>query len=694
MVARPPGEKDWKSAQNSIRNAHYTDPPTVLAMWDMVKRMGFKGGKVQEPALGIGNFFGMMPKTLKTRSSLTGIELDSLSGGMAKLLYPQANISIKPFQDSKTPDDFYDLVIGNWPFDSLRPADRRYQKLNPVLHDYFFIKALDQVRPGGLVVGITSNGTMDKIDRTARRAMAQKAELISAFRLPTGAFKEYAGTAVVTDIIILRKREKPLGMVEDSWIQSKEFETPSGDKVNLNQYYHDNPDHVLGTIDFGHGTTRGRAGLIVHRPDNMMERLRKAVDMVPKGAFLKDKKADNISYITNHTDDRQNALTLNKGKLFIVRGEHLAPAEQVLKYAVKDPKGTAKREAQLHHLISLRKDYAKLIDAERTEKGEVETARKALKENYDRFVKDHGLLSESFGLKYLDRIGDPFYPSMAALESPDGKGSFTPAKILSESTMRGSTKIENPSITEAFVLARNQNVRPTLADVAENSGKPEDEVRKELVESGAVFESLDGDIIPADIYLSGNVRRKLVDAQAWVADGNTHLQRNVEALEKVIPKDIPYHKIETQFGATWITEQAYGDYIAHMLNLPSSDQIGVTFIAGRWKVRFPSSYDHLPEANAGFGTQHANFKRVVNAAISNQTITIKYKDNEGKTHVDEEGTQEVNARIERIREEFKQWLWGDPERRVEMERSYNDTMNAYATPKFDGSFLTFPGNGS
>lgn len=690
------GEQNWKGAQNSIRNAHYTDPPTVMAMWNLVEQMGFGGGRVLEPAMGIGNFYGMMPRHLKDRSNLAGIELDPLSGGMAKLIYPEANISIKGYQDSKTPDSFYDLVIGNWPFDSLRPADRRYRKLNPVLHDYFFLKSLDQVRPGGLVVGVTSHGSMDKVDKSARRAMAQKAELVASFRLPSGAFQEYAGTKVVTDIIILRKREEPLSLVADNWIGSELVDTPAGEKVRLNNYYADNPDHVLGTVDYGHGTTSMRPGLIVHRPDDLAERLEQIKSMVPTDAYLPDQRGKQISYITNHTDDRQGALTQTDDGLFVVRGEHLAPANEVLKYEVKSQATTRKRKRELTDLIDMRKAYAELIQADREDRENGQ--RKELRKAYEGFVSRHGALRSSYGLKYLDRIKDPSWAPLAALEINKGTAKapkWSPSKILRESTLRGKASIDNPSATEAFVLARNEAVSPTLQQIARIAGKDPDVIRDELISSGAAFETMDRDIIPSDIYLSGNVRVKLRQAEEAVESGATHMKRNVEALEKVIPPDIPYHKIETQLGATWVPSNVYADYIAHMLDLSPSlaSQVKVEFIAGRWKVRMNPRHYNTTAGNTGYGTGYVNFKRLINHAISNQVIKVTIKDsNKEVDHAEsKKATDEANERIAKIREDFQDWLWNDAGRRVDLEKEYNESRNAYANPTFDGSFLKFQG---
>lgn len=679
------GQAEWEGMQNSIINAHYTDPPTVLAMWDMVRRMGFSGGRVLEPSIGIGNFFGMMPTDLSARSQRAGIELDPVTGSMAQMLYPQANIQIKGYEESTTPDNFYDLVIGNWPFFEQGPADRRYNKLSPTLHDYFFLKAIDQTRPGGLVVGITTHGTMDKKGVGARMEMARKAELVAAFRLPTGAFEEYAGTAVVTDIIILRKRDQRTEMVADEgWIDAKEYDTPEGTKVWVNEYFHRNPSHVIGQIDFGHGTTSPRPGLIVRRPDDMQSQLQRVVGLVPEGAYKADGARERLSYVANHTSDRTNALTKTKDGFFIVRGEYLAPANEESPYRVKSEKITAQRERQFDALIDMRKLYGQLIDAERA--GEAEAQRKALREAYEAFVREHGPLSASYGLSYLERIDDPFYPSLASLET-DGK----PASILSRSTMRAAVRMENPSIEDAFVLARAEEISPSLERIAALAKKPADEVRAALVKSGAVFEMPNGDIEPSDIYLSGNVRNKLRWARAAFEEGNAAMARNIEALEEVLPPTVPYYKIETQLGATWVPPSAYEQYIAHMLGLKDTKGISVKFEGGAWKVGVDSALNNRNEASSGFGVKHVKFKRLVRAAIANQAITIKRKDENGSEYVDDEATKETAAAISEIRGRFGEWLWAEPTRRVELEAEYNEVRNAYATPKFDGSFLPFAG---
>lgn len=687
------GQSEWEGMQRSITNAHYTDPPTVLAMWDMVRRMGFTGGRVLEPSMGIGNFYGMMPLDLKERSQLAGIELDPVTGGMAQMLYPNANVKVMGYQNSKTADDFYDVVIGNWPFENTPIADRRYNRLNPMLHDYFFLKTLDQVRPGGIVIGITSAGSMDKKSPLIRRELAKKAELVAAFRLPSGAFEEYAGTKVVTDIIILRKRPERLSNVDaEPWIETVEMDTPAGEKVRVNAYYQANPQNVIGTIDYGHGTTTFRPGLIVHRPSDMAAQLERIVALVPEGAYLATTRKDGVKYIANHTSDREGALTRTDAGLFIVRGEHLAPANDVQKYEVKNPKETEKRVGQLNALIDMRKTYGQLIEAERgTTPTDPEPIRKRLREQYEAYAKTNGSYGDSFGLGYLERIDDPFYPALAALEVVDANGKKRPATILLESTMRAKKRITQPSIADAFVLARNGDVNPSLAAIAAIANKPEDEVRAALVASGAVFNTPGGDIIPSDMYLSGNVREKLRQAQAALAEGDKGMQRNVEALQAVIPKDVPYFNVEVQMGASWVPTGVYEQFIAHMLSRESTDGITVTYTYGRWKADIARTLQHIPEAETGFGTGYVTFGKLVNAALSNQTLTVKRKDSDGVEYAHQEGTDEANAKIADMREKFGEWLWSDPERRIAIEREYNDARNSYADPKFDGSFLGFEG---
>ena len=690
------GRGEWESAQASILNAHYTDPPTVQAMWGMLQQMGFAGGRILEPSIGIGNFFGLMPREVMERSQLSGIELDQLTGGMAKLLYPDANVQIKGYQESKTADNFYDLIIGNWPFAAETSfTDRRYRKLSPTLHDYFFLKAIDQVRPGGLVVGITSNGTMDKMGISSRLEMAKKADLIAAFRLPTGAFQEYAGTKVVTDILILRKRDSEnLNASTEPWIESRDQMTPAGEPIRVNAYWAEHPGNVLGDMTWGHGTTSGRPGMIVERRADFPQALAALPSKLADDVYFPSPRGKEIHYITNNTKDRQQSVTVGEGnKLMVVQGEYLAPLHEISEYRLKDAKKTADREAQVHALIGIRKAYGQLMDAERAGDANTESLRKALNKGYKAFVKAHGQINDSAGLKILDKVKDPFYPSLAALEVKRGDA-MAPSRILTEPTLRAKVRMSNPSIRDAFVMARNDSINLDTTSIAEISGKPEAEVIKELSGAGMIFRTPAGNYEVADQYLSGNVRRKLHEAEEANAAGQDMAQ-NIAALQKAIPKTVPYYKIEAKLGAPWVPPGRYEEYFHSLLNLVSpkeKESVKISFHLGHWKVEVGDrTILQKPEANMVNGSLWMNFDKIFQGAMNNIALVVWGKDDKGNSVVDHAASEEVNQKAAALRENFSGWIWANHERRLGAERDYNEVMNAIADAKFDGSFLTMEG---
>jgi N12 class adenine-specific DNA methylase len=681
------GKDEWEDAQRSIINAHYTDPPTVRAMWGMVERLGFKGGRVLEPSMGIGNFFGMMPAQLAANSQLTGIELDSLTGGMAKLLYPRAAVSVMGYQDSRTPDNFYDLVIGNWPFANIEVPDRRYMKLKPSLHDYFFLKALDQVRPGGLVVGITSAFTMDKKATNIRAALARRADLVATFRLPSGAFEKYAGTSVVTDIIILQKRQEPILDISGvTWVRTAEVDTPAGTPVTVNQTYADNPDKVLGTLNFGTGSTYGAPSMIVDRPADLLERLEALPATLPEGVYTATQRGKEPRFISNHTTAQQNSVTEVKGVLYQVQGERLVRFEDVAKYKVKDAKKTAAREAEIIAFIDMREKLGAVIDADRAGTEDADTKRKALRKAFDAFRKAHGNIADSLALSLLLRAKDPGAPMVQALEAKDG----TPAAILSRPTIRAPSTLENPSIRDAFVIARNESVAFDLERVAALAKAKPEEVIADLAGSGAIYRTPGGAYEVADAYLSGNVRQKLREAKA-AAEAGEDMAASISALEKVLPPFRPYYDIEAKLGAMWIPDQVYMDFLTEKLGMsPIQRQNSeVRWSAGAWRPRLDPSLNHKPEASS-VGHSDVRIGSFISHAMNNQTIIVKYRDNEGE-HKDEKASEEANAKAAKLREDFSEWVWSDPERRHDLELAYNEQMNAIATPQFDGSFLDFQG---
>lgn len=380
--------------------------------------------------------------------------------------------------------------------------------------------------------------------------------------------------------------------------------------------------------------------MIVHRPENMAERLQQAVDLVPAGAFKKATTTDHITYYANATGERHGALAEADGKLMVAVGDQMVDANERAKYQLKDEKKTAAREAELRAAVALRKLHTALVDADRQNK-DAEPARKALREAYNSFTKAYGPLRDSFAITYMDRINDPFYAELAALENDDGK----PATVMSRSTTRGRVQIESPSVRDAYVLARNQSVNPSIDEIAKISGKSAEAVKAELLESGAVFSAPNGDIVPSDIYLSGNVREKMREAEAGLAEGNKEMSVNIEALKAVMPEDVPYFNIETKLGATWVSPEHYAGYIAHMLSRDNTDGIEVAFKSGRWDARISNSLSSLPEARTNYGTGVVSFGRLVQAAMSNQSMRLKSKDIDGTDYYDAAKSEEANARI-------------------------------------------------
>jgi len=691
------GREEWESMQRSIINAHYTDPITVQTMWDMARTMGFTGGRVLEPGMGIGNFFGLMPADLAAKSQLTGIELDIMTGGMAKMLYPAANIQIKGYQDSKTADNFYDVVIGNWPFANIKIADRRYDQLSPSLHNYYFLKALDQVRPGGLIIGITSNSSMDQKTQGVRLALARKAELVGAYRLPAGAFEKYAGTKVVTDIIILKKRAEPITIekaMDEGWITTVDRPTPSGTAIEVNEYWAKNPDNVLGRLNYGHGTTTGRPGMIVERPADYETLLKGLAKRVPKGAIVPwDNSIKRVTYSANDTKARQHSVVAKGAKFYQVQGEHLALLDDVVKWKVKDARKNEQRATELKGLIALREGLTKLLYDQSVTTGDLSAVRAKLKEQYDAFVAAHGPVSNAPMLSTMLKAGDFSARLLDNIEKKNAKGEWVPREILTTDIVRRQVRTENLSIEDAYAIDRYQNVNIDVTRIAKMSNSAEDQVIASLSESSQIFITPAGIWQARDEYLSGNVRQKVREAIDAKEQGVEGMDRNIEQLQAIMPKDVPYIQIEPQIGATWVRTDYYRQFIKHVLGLSEGDLDHVEITQGVRGYKVNLKRDYLvqrSEATTQWGHQDISWRKIIDAAMNNGTVKI-VKHNEDGPYTDEKATKEANAKIDALREEFKTWLWSDPTRAIDLQTTYNETFNSNVIPDFDGSHLKLVG---
>lgn len=699
------GKDAWEEAQNSIINAHYTDPYTINSMWKMAKNMGFKGGKVLEPSMGVGNFFGLMPKGIAEKSQLTGIELDRTTGRMAQALYPQANIQIKGYEESRTPDNFYDMIIGNVPFGNFNIADRRYGKLKPLIHDFFFLKGIDQLKPGGIMMAITTKGTLDKADARVRMELAKKADLVAAYRLPTGAFDKYAGTNVVTDILIFKKIDKPrTGVRELEWVNSSKYQTTfrgQQETYYYNDYFKNHPENVLGIMEFGHGTTTGRPGLTVKRLDDFGERLKEIPNEVPKNIFEADKAQDNIQYISNHKGGEQGSVTAENGKLYTVYGDQLKPLADTKKYSVKSDKQTAQRIQEINDWIKLRDTLGALYDAERTDAANMEELRAELNKVFDdycaKYVKqgkwerkdkdDQPPFRQSYVNKYMKSIEEPSAARVMALVDDNGNTTA----IFSKRSVRGSnTDIKNPTISQALIMQRNENVSNLDIDrIAELAKKSKADVISELTKSGTIFKTPAGNYEVKDVYLSGNVRQKLREAEDALQSGDKDMQANIEALKKVIPETVPYYNISTSMGATWIPQDVYRQFIAHLLSLDSIDNIKLTRTKG-YSVELGKGYNNLNAATAVYGLSEIPFSKLLTHAFNHTKPVITMRKS-GEVVEDTEAMNKANDKLEKIYDEFNDWLWKDNSRKLQLEHEYNEIMNAIAVPTYDGSFMDMPG---
>lgn len=721
-------KEEWEAARDSTINAHYTAPVVVQAMWDMARKMGFKGGRVLEPSMGVGNFFGLMPKDLKDSSTLFGVEMDTTTGGMAKLLYPKANIKISPYQEVHVADGTYDFIIGNVPFGDIRPADRRYNQFNAVLHDYFFLKGIDELRPGGIMMAITSKGTMDKIDRTVRLELAKKAELVDAYRFPTGAFKNYAGTDVVTDVLVFKKREKPIVDVsKEEWLGTTRHETnvknhSTGENYtyNVNNFFEKHPDKVLGKIGFGRASGKAPGLAVTMDADNFQSQLDNMAKNV-NGTYEEAHYDKNIKYESNNENDRIGTLQEKNGVLYVAQGLDSKPMKASEEWKLignpKKEETIAARLQELKDLVKLRKAYNALEDAEKNEAPNLEKLRKELKAIYDEHVakyccdkngnrlmvkykgydKDNNKitlqrpmrLEDTNGLKQFGKASEPNYSALCALMRKDGK----PAKILTERVMRAQKKdIDNPTVKEALMLQRNQSMRIDVDEIARLAKTSKEAVLKELKDY--LFKTPNGEYQVRDQYLSGNVRKKLREAKAALADGDKDMEANIKALEKVMPDDIPYYNINVGFGGTWIDLPYYKDFIASLVGgNANADKINITRnINGAWKVEFADAgYNNTAGATTTYGTSDVKFNRLITHALNHTKPTITTKDENGNTVRDDAAINKAVEQIEKIRETFEDWIWQDEKRKVNLAHDYNEIMNNTATPTYDGSFLDMVG---
>ena len=682
--------EEYRAAMESTLTAFYTPPVVIKAMYDALDRLGFSQGNILEPSCGTGNFFGLLPESMQN-SKLHGVEIDSLTGRIAKQLYQKANIAIEGFEKTNLPDDHFDVVLGNVPFGEIRVNDSRYNAHKFLIHDYFFAKALDKVRAGGVVMFITSKGTMDKASPEVRKYIAQRAELLGAIRLPDNTFKANAGTEVTSDILILQKRDRVMD-IEPDWVHLDTDENG----VTMNRYFVEHPEMVLGEIKMENTRFGTFEPVCKARKDiPLSELLSNAVQRINGEIPELDNRVDEISdeqelSVPADPNVRNFSFTLVDGKVYFRENDRMQPASVSM---------TA--ENRIKGLIQIRDCVRKLIEYQTEDYPEemICTEQGNLNRLYDAYTAKYGLINSRGN--YLAFASDESYFLLCSLEVLDDEGNFKrKADMFTKRTIkphREVTSVETAS--EALALSIGEKARVDLPYMEQLTGKTQAELVQDL--QGVIFKVPNCEpvsYVAADEYLSGNVRNKLTVAEL-AAKNDPELAVNVEALKKVIPKDLSAAEISVRLGATWIPQEDIQRFVMELLT-PSSYAAGrlkvrYTPINGDWFIENKSSDMGNVKADSTYGTKRASAYRIIEDTLNLRDTRIfdyVYDEHSNKKAVfNAKETTAAQAKQEVIKQAFQDWIWKDPERRNRLVRYYNDTFNSVRPREYDGSHITFGG---
>ena len=682
--------EEYRAAMESTLTAFYTPPVVIKAMYDALDRLGFSQGNILEPSCGTGNFFGLLPESMQN-SKLHGVEIDSLTGRIAKQLYQKANIAIEGFEKTNLPDNHFDVVLGNVPFGEIRVNDSRYNAQKFLIHDYFFAKALDKVRAGGVVMFITSKGTMDKASPEVRKYIAQRAELLGAIRLPDNTFKANAGTEVTSDILILQKRDRVMD-IEPDWVHLDTDENG----VTMNRYFVEHPEMVLGEIKMENTRFGTFEPVCKARKDiPLSELLSNAVQRINGEIPELDNRVDEISdeqelSVPADPNVRNFSFTLVDGKVYFRENDRMQPASVSM---------TA--ENRIKGLIQIRDCVRKLIEYQTDDYPEemIRTEQENLNRLYDVYTAKYGLINSRGN--YLAFASDESYFLLCSLEVLDDEGNFKrKADMFTKRTIkphREVTSVETAS--EALALSIGEKARVDLPYMEQLTGKTQAELVQNL--QGVIFKVPNCEpvsYVAADEYLSGNVRNKLTVAEL-AAKNDPELAVNVEALKKVIPKDLSAAEISVRLGATWIPQEDIQRFVMELLT-PSSYAAGrlkvrYTPINGDWFIENKSSDMGNVKADSTYGTKRASAYRIIEDTLNLRDTRIfdyVYDEHSNKKAVfNAKETTAAQAKQEVIKQAFQDWIWKDPERRNRLVRYYNDTFNSVRPREYDGSHITFGG---
>ena len=687
-------ETEYASARASTLNAHYTSPAVIRAIYDAVEQMGFRTGNILEPAMGVGNFFGLLPESM-AGSRLYGVELDSITGRIARQLYPEADITVAGFETTDR-RDFFDLAVGNVPFGNYQVNDKAYNHLRFNIHDYFFAKAIDQVRPGGIIAFVTSKGTMDKQSPDVRRFIARRAELIGAIRLPNNAFARNANTEVTSDILFLQKRDRPITL-EPDWVHLGQ----TGDGIPVNSYFAEHPEMILGRMawdDSMYGSRKETACLPLEGAD-LASQLHEAVERL-QGSYLEaeppelgegeairaaipaDPNVKNYTYtvVDGQVYYRENSL--------MVRPDLSAAAEARVR-------GMVSLRDCVQELIALQMDPATPDSAIRDQQAE-------LNRRYDAYTAKYGLLNSRGNAQAFS--DDSSYYLLCSLEILDEDGNLRrKADMFTRRTIRPAQAVDHvDSASEALALSIAEKARVDMEYMEQLTGKTSDELAAEL--QGVIYRLPEsaGDepcYVTADEYLSGNIRSKLASARL-AAEKDEAFQINVSALEKAMPRDLDASEIEVRLGATWIPPRYIQQFMLELLQPPIQARyrlrVAYSSATAEWQIENKSSVPaHNVAAYTTYGTGRASAYRILEDSLNLRDVriydTVQDADGKEKRVLNSKETTLAQQKQQAVKDAFRDWLWQDPTRRQELCARYNELFNATRPREYDGSHIRFSG---
>ena len=691
-------EDEYAAARSSTLNAHYTSPTVIRGIYDAVERIGFRSGNILEPSCGVGNFFGMLPDSMAD-SRLYGVELDSITGRIAKMLYPQADITVAGFETTDR-RDFYDLAVGNVPFDQYKVNDKAYNKLGFSIHNYFFAKAIDQVRPGGVIAFVTSRYTMDSKDSTARKHMAERADLLGAIRLPNNTFRANAGTDVVSDIIFLQKRDRPAD-IEPDWVQLGKTE----DGFAINQYFVDHPEMVLGELT-AENTQYGREELTVAPIEGavLSDQLAEAVQHIEGQYTAAEVDAPDIAEeeTTRRTlpadpDVKNFSYTVVDGEVFYRENSVMTQVE------LSD---TAK--GRVTGMVELRQIVNELIDQQLNDypDEDIQTTQAKLNAAYDAFTAKYGLLNDRRNGRLFEQ--DSSYYLLCSLENLDEQGQLkSKAAMFTKRTIRPErtvTSVDTPS--EALAVSIGEHGKVDLPYMAELLGTPGEYGRITTELSGVIFKDPAADPTDpeagwqmADEYLSGDVRAKLRMAQ-FAAETNPEFAVNVEALTKAQPRELEASEIDVRLGATWLDPSIIQKFMTETFQIPyylrRAVNVRYSPYTAEWRVEGKTATGRSDIISSEtYGTSRANAYKILEETLNLKDVriydTIEDADGKPKRVLNKRETMLAQQKQQVIKDAFANWVWQDPQRRIALVKQYNELFNSTRPREYDGSHIKFVG---